>query len=121
MTTKEILDRTAKAMTATTVFGPPHTQDGITVIPAATVRGGAGGGGGTKADENGEGGGFGLYARPAGALTVTGNEVAWKVPFDLNKVILGGQIIAVAYFLFAWLTERAKTEAIKATMSSGPA
>ncbi len=118
MTTKEILDRTAKAMTARTVFDPAHTQDGVTVIPAASVRGGGGGGGGTRNEgEDGEGAGFGFTARPAGALIIRDGKVTWKAPFDLNKVIVGGQVVAVAYFVFAWLIERAKTQAIKATIS----
>jgi len=119
MTGKEILDRTLKAMTASTVFGTPHTQGDITVIPAATVRGGGGGGVGSRnGEENGEGAGFWLHAHPAGALTITGDKVAWKVPFDLNKVILGGQVVGVAYFVFAWLTERSKARAIVAATSS---
>ena len=116
MSTNEILDRTAKAMAATTVFGPAHQHNGITVIPAATVRGGGGGGGGTRSGEDpndaksdtGEGGGFGLMARPAGAIVINGDNVTWKAPpLDLTRVIIAGHVVAVAYFLFAWLTARA--------------
>ena len=109
MTTNEILDRTSNVLTAERVFGRAETYDGITVIPAATVRGGGGGGGGTgQNEEEGEGAGFGMYANPAGAIVIDGHDVRWKVPFDLNKVILGGQIVGISYFVFAWLTERSK-------------
>ena len=37
MTTNDILDRTSSVFGADRVYGPAHTQDGITVIPAATV------------------------------------------------------------------------------------
>jgi hypothetical protein len=54
------------------VFGEPYEKDGVTVIPAASIRGGAGGGrgeGGTpdgKESGSGSAGGFGLTAKPAG-------------------------------------------------------
>lgn len=113
MTTNEILDRTASVLGADRVFGPPQTSDGITVIPAASVRGGGGGGGGTRhgEEDTGDGGGFGVMAKPAGALTIQGDKVRWKVPFDLNKVIFGGQMVGVTYFVTAWLIERSKARA----------
>jgi uncharacterized spore protein YtfJ len=33
------------------VFGEPYEKDGVTIIPAARIRGGAGGGGGEDADD----------------------------------------------------------------------
>ncbi|MGI9598271.1 MAG: spore germination protein GerW family protein [Acidimicrobiales bacterium] len=117
MSTNDILDRTANAMAATTVFGPAHEHNGVTVIPAATVRGGGGGGGGTRtsdADEpgdTGEGGGFGLTARPAGAIVINGDTVTWKAPpVDLTRIFIAGHIVAVAYFVFAWLTARSQAK-----------
>jgi len=116
MTTNDILDRTTSAMAATTVFGQPQGHDGVTVIPAATVRGGGGGGGGTHNDnedsgegsDTGEGGGFGFTARPAGAIVINGDKVTWKAPpVDITRIIIGGQLVAIAYFVFAWLTARA--------------
>jgi len=118
MSTNDILDRAAKAMAATTVFGPAYEHNGVTVIPAAAVRGGGGGGGGTRTGGNNdsndaqhsrEGGGFGLTARPAGAIVVNGDNVTWKAPpVDLTRIIIGGQLVGVAYFVFAWLTARAQ-------------
>jgi hypothetical protein len=46
MKTDEFLDRTSNVLSAGRVFGPAETVDGITIIPAAHVRGGGGGGGG---------------------------------------------------------------------------
>jgi uncharacterized spore protein YtfJ len=121
MSTNDILDRTANAMAATTVFGPAHDHNGITVIPAAAVRGGGGGGGGTRNNrhdedsattkrDSGEGGGFGLTARPAGVIVINGDDVTWKAPpLDLTRIIIAGNLVAVAYFLFSWLTARANS------------
>ncbi|MEV1286376.1 spore germination protein GerW family protein [Micromonospora sp. NPDC049679] len=100
--------------TARTVFGEPVTQGETTVIPVArvTARGGAGGGaGGTAATAagtgTGSGAGFSLSAEPAGVFVVTGDKVDWRPALDLNKVILGGQLIGIA----ALLTVRAMIKA----------
>jgi hypothetical protein len=50
------------------VFGAPVEHDGITVLPVAKVSGGGGRGGGA---------------------------VAWRPALDVNKVIIGAQIVAV--------------------------
>lgn len=123
MTTNEILDRMSAAVAAHGVFAPATEQDGVTVIPAARVRGGGGGGGGQKqGEEDGEGGGFGVYASPAGALVIDGRDIRWKVPFDLNRAIWGGQLVGIAFFFFLWLTERSKARvAIKVAKISAKA
>ena len=112
MTTNDILDRTTRVFSAERVFAPAETNDSITVIPAASVRGGGGGGGGSgNKGESGDGAGFGMSATPAGALVIDGQKVSWKVPFNLNRVILGGQIVGIAFFFFNWLIERSKARA----------
>jgi uncharacterized spore protein YtfJ len=71
-----------EAISVRRAFGEPYEKDGVTVIPAARVSGGAGGGGGEAPD--GEGGGTG-----------TGFGISAK-PFGVNRVILGGQLVAIA-------------------------
>ena len=44
----------------------------------------------------GGGGGFGVRARPVGAYVIRGEQVDWEPAFDLNRVILGGQVVAAA-------------------------
>lgn len=92
--------------TAGRVFGPPVTQDGVTVLPVARISGGGGGGGGTGPAEDGReaggaGGGIGLSAKPIGAFVIKDGDVSWRPAIDVNKVILGGQIVAVAALLLA--------------------
>lgn len=78
------------------VFGTPITQDGVTVVPVAKI----GGGGGAGEDEaSGSGGGFGLAARPLGVFVIRGGKVRWQPAIDVNKVILGGQLVAVVALL----------------------
>jgi len=85
------------------VFGDPYEKNGVTVIPAARVQGGAGGGGGDGpgGEGTGIGAGFGVNARPAGAFVIRGEEVDWRPAIDVNRVILGGQLIAIAALLLA--------------------
>lgn len=94
------------------VFGNPITQDGLIVIPVAHVRGGGGGGGGKSpqgADSatTGSGGGVGMMAKPLGVFVVRDHSVRWRPAIDINKALLGGQIVA----LVALLTIRAIVKA----------
>ena len=94
-----MVDGARDALTVKRVFGDPYEKNGVTVIPAASVRGGAGGGSGESADGTGGGGGFGLTARPAGAYVIRGDQVTWQPAVDVNRIVLGAQILAVAALL----------------------
>jgi uncharacterized spore protein YtfJ len=98
----EMLGRAADAAHARRVFGEPVERDGVVIVPAASVRGGAGGGGGSgPSGEGGEGtgGGYGFTARPVGAFVIRGDQVEWRPALDVGRVILGGQLVAVAALL----------------------
>ena len=83
-------------ITVKRVYGDPFEKNGLTVIPAAAVRGGGGGGEGRRGEgETGTGGGFGMTARPVGAWVIEDGKVTWKPAVDVNKVILGGQIVGL--------------------------
>jgi len=80
------------------VFGAPIERDGMTVVPVAKVQGGggAGGGGATQgqhAGEAGSGAGVGVMAKPLGVFVIRDGKVSWQPALDLNKVILGGQVV----------------------------
>jgi uncharacterized spore protein YtfJ len=96
MNALETLNQTRDAMTVRRVYGEPYQQDGVTIIPAAHVIGGGGGGGDTQG--NG-GGGFGLWARPAGAWVIKDGDAVWRPALDVNRAILGGQLVAIVMFL----------------------
>jgi uncharacterized spore protein YtfJ len=86
------------------VFGNPIVQDGLTVLPVAKVSGGGGGGSGTGPASEGQetggtGGGLGLSAKPLGVFVIKNGKVSWRPAIDVNKVILGGQVVAVAALL----------------------
>jgi uncharacterized spore protein YtfJ len=85
------------------VFGEPVTRDGVTVIPVARIAGGGGGGSGKRQGGEhpgeGAGGGFGFGATPAGVFVVKDGDVRWQPVIDVNRIVLGGQIVAVALLL----------------------
>jgi uncharacterized spore protein YtfJ len=101
MDVREILTISRGAMSAKVVFGEPFTKDGVTVIPAARVWGGAGGGHQQKSKSvpGGNGGGFGLRAKPAGAYVIRGQQVRWMPAVDVNQIVVGCQLLAVGLVL----------------------
>ena len=100
MEVQELISSARDAVSVKRVYGDPFEQNGLTVIPAATVRGGGGGGKGDKeGGETGTGAGFGLAARPAGAWVIKDGQADWKPAIDVNRVVFGGQAIALAAIL----------------------
>ncbi len=97
---QEILSQARDSMTVQRVFGEPIEKDGMTIIPVARVAGGGGGGGGQ--DDEGSGGsgvGYGVNAQALGVYVIKDGNVSWQPAIDVNKVILGGQIVAVVLLL----------------------
>ena len=105
MDVNELLQQTRDSLTVTRLFGEPQERNGITVIPVAVVRGGGGGGHGEGPGPDGvgtgsgSGGGFALSAKPAGVYVIDGNRVSFRPAVDVNRVILGGQIVAIVALL----------------------
>jgi uncharacterized spore protein YtfJ len=104
MDPNELMTQARDALTVKRVFGEPYERDGVTLIPAAVVRGGAGGGQGEGNEGearkgSGAGGGFGLVAKPAGMYIIEGNRVRWQPAVDVNRIVLGGQIVAIVALL----------------------
>ena len=97
-----VIDGLRDLVTVKRVYGEAYEENGLTVIPAASVRGGGGGGEGKRGDgESGKGGGVGMMARPSGAWVIDNGKVSWKPAVDANRVVLGGQVVAVIAILVA--------------------
>src|SRR5918994_3492971 len=92
-------------MTVSRVFGESYQVDGATIVPVATVRGGGGGGGGEGTAPGGEGTGtgaglgFGVIVRPLGVYIVKDGEMSWQPAIDVMRVVVGGQLLALAAIL----------------------
>ncbi|HUL74988.1 MAG TPA: hypothetical protein VLT86_17885 [Vicinamibacterales bacterium] len=106
----EVLQHTQENISARRVFGEPFQADGATILPVAVV--GGGGGAGNKTDKEG-GVGFGLGARPAGVYVIKNGEAKWRPALNVNLIIAGGQIVALAGMLAlrSWLKHRHPKEA----------
>lgn len=101
------VEAAAESLQVRRVFGEPYESGETLVIPVAKVWGGSGMGYGTGAlgrpgkdtgtgadgEGSGGGGGFGVRAKPVGVYTVRDGKVTWQPAMDLNRVILGGQIL----------------------------
>src|SRR2546427_11869643 len=100
---RQTIERARDVVSVRRVFGEPYEKNGVTVIPAARVQGGAGGGGGDGpgGEGTGIGAGFGVNAKPAGAVGIRGEDGGWRPAVDVNRGILGGQLVAIAALLLA--------------------
>lgn len=85
------------SLTVQRVYGEPFEKDGVTLIPAAAVRGGGGGGEGEGpgGEGAGSGSGFGMSARPVGAYQIKDEKVVWIPAVDVTRVAILGQIVAI--------------------------
>jgi uncharacterized spore protein YtfJ len=105
-TVMDVLRRVVDGASVRTVFGEPVTRDGVTVVPVARIRGtgGAGGGDAPAPDAKqagGSGAGLVVSARPLGAYVVRDGKVTWRPAVDVNRIVLGGQVVGVVALLTA--------------------
>jgi uncharacterized spore protein YtfJ len=109
MKVDELLSSGRDSLTVKRVYGEPYVKDGVTVIPTAAVRGGAGGG--TGHDEKGqlgEGGGYGMTGKPAGAYVVKDGKVSWLPAVDPNRIFLMVGMAVIVYLLMRPRMARAR-------------
>lgn len=101
MDVQRTIEQAKDAVTVRRVYGDPLEKNGITIVPAARVQGGGGGGGGEGPEGQGQGSGagFGVNARPVGAFVIRGDDVTWRPAVDVNRVILGAQVLALVGLL----------------------
>jgi len=83
----DIFARFANTFAAKQVYSEPCNVDGITVITAAAVGGGAGMRQ-TGNEQEGSRGGMGGSARPVGAFIIRNGQVSWKPALNLERTIL---------------------------------
>ncbi len=95
----DVIEQAKDVMTVRRVFGDPYEKNGVTMIPAARVQGGAGSGRGEDGESQGRGGGFGMNAKPAGAFVINGEKVSWQPAIDATKIVIGMQLVVVAALL----------------------
>ena len=96
-----ILEDARDVLTVRRVVGEPIERDGTVVIPVVRLHGGLGGGAepddatatGTRGGSFG--GGLLMGAKPIGVYVIREGKVSWLPAVDVNKLALGGQIIAM--------------------------
>jgi uncharacterized spore protein YtfJ len=112
MDVQDVIAQARDTLTVKRVFGEPYERDGVTIIPAARVQGGAGGGSGEdpQGQGKGSGSGFGMTARPVGAFVIRDGELSWRPAVDVNRIVLGGQLVVVAALLTVRAIIRARAK-----------
>jgi uncharacterized spore protein YtfJ len=97
----ELIAGARDTLTVGRVYGEPYKNNGVILIPAASVRGGGGAGEGEPGEgqPGGAGGGFGMSARPVGAYQIKGDEVTWVPASDTTRVIILSQVVAIVALL----------------------
>jgi uncharacterized spore protein YtfJ len=113
MDVQELIGHAQDALTVKRVFGEPYEKDGVTIIPAARVQGGAGAGGGEdpQGQGTGSGSGFGMTARPVGAFVIRDGELSWRPAVDVTRIVLGGQLVAIVALLTVRAIIKARAKA----------
>ena len=128
MEIEEIIGQSRDAVGVRRIFGEPYKRDGVTIIPAAAIRGGSGGGGGAGTDfsetsegadppseaadaadgehrptrvGSGGGAGFGLMGRPVGAFVVKDGDVSWRPVIDVTGIVQRAMLLGGAIYLAA--------------------
>ncbi len=104
-----VVERARDAITVRRVFGDPVERDGVTVVPAAAVRGGGGGGGAEGADGTAGGTGYGLAGRPVGAYVIREGDARWEPVVDRTRVIIGSQIVVAVALLLVTAAVRSRS------------
>jgi uncharacterized spore protein YtfJ len=124
MDISQMVSTAQDAITVRRVYGEPYEKDGVTVIPAARVAGGVGGGSGQEQGghqsgakgQEGEGGGFGVHATPAGAFVVKDGNVRWVPALDPQRALATIGVVTIAVVVArSWV----RTRAIKAGALTG--
>jgi uncharacterized spore protein YtfJ len=112
MEVQNVVAQARDALTVKRVFGEPYEKDGVTIIPAARIQGGAGGGSGedTQGQGKGSGSGSAMTARPVGAFIIREGELSWRPAVDVNRIILGGQVVAIVALLTVRAIIKAKAK-----------
>jgi uncharacterized spore protein YtfJ len=110
---QDVIAQARDVLTVKRVFGEPYEREGVTVIPAARVQGGAGAGGGEdpQGQGKGSGSGFGVTARPVGAFVLRDGELSWRPAVDVNRIVLGGQVVVIVALLTVRAILKARTKA----------
>jgi uncharacterized spore protein YtfJ len=113
MEIQEAIAQARDTLTVKRVYGEPYEKNGVTIIPAARVQGGAGGGSGEdpQGQGKGSGSGFGVTARPIGAFVLRGDELSWRPAVDVNRIVLGGQAVAIVALLVVRAIIRSRARA----------
>lgn len=106
---ERLAEKLGLAAKSSLIYGEPVERDGVTVIPVSKAMYGFGGGAGTKAGEEGSGGGGGLAIMPVGYIEMKQGNSRFRVIRDPQTVV---KIVAIAGIV-TLLTVRSITKVLR--------
>jgi uncharacterized spore protein YtfJ len=122
MKVEEIAEQARETLGSKRIYGEPYEKNGITIIPAARLMGGAGGGNGIeKTTDDTPGGaaagtssgvGYGMAGSPAGAFVINGDQVKWVPAIDVNRMLFGFQLVLIVFFLVVRSVAKARAQRV---------
>ena len=96
-----------RVLRARDVFGTPVQSDGVTVIPVASVIGGAGGGESSGGNPESQAGvGVGFKARPVGAFEIRDGKTRWRPVIDVTPLALAALLAGTGLLIARWLISK---------------
>ena len=98
---ERIAEKMSGAANASRIYGEPVERNGVTVIPVSKAVYGFGGGAGTKAGEEGSGGGGGMVLTPIGYIEIKEGATKFRTIRDPQTLIKIFAISGVAVLLTA--------------------
>jgi uncharacterized spore protein YtfJ len=114
MNVDDLMSTARDTMTVRRVYAEPVIDNGVTVIAGASIWGGGGGGGGTdQQGQQGEGGGFGLHARPVGAYVIKDGAVSWVPAIDVSRFVSVLGTVTISYLLFRARAQRRHAKTLR--------
>ena len=100
---QRLMHEASAATSGHAVFGDPIASDGVIVVTAARIRGGAGAGAGGQAGEisgSGWGSGATTIAEPVGAYVIRNGDVRWQPAVDvttiMRRLVIAWMFVALA-------------------------
>ncbi len=107
MDVARMLEVARDQMTVGRVFGDPIEKDGVTLVPVAMVMGGVGGGeGSSEQNDQGEGGGYGIVARPLGVYVIGVDGVRFKPVINADRLLSSAAVLAAGVLVARALGRR---------------
>ena len=113
MEVQDVIAQARDALTVKRVFGGAVREgrrDHHSRSQSPGRRWGGGSGEDPQGQGKGSGSGFAMTARPFGAFVLREGELSWRPAVDVNRIVLGGQVVIIVALLTVRTIIKAKAK-----------